>query len=225
MTGILYGVGVGPGDPELITLKAVRILQEADVVAVPVSGGKKQLALKIASSYVKGKPLLYVDLPMISAEKELGRCHDAAFDQIARELDQGHAVAFLTLGDPSLYSTFIYLQRRAQQAGYPVQVVPGVPSFCAVAARTQVPLAEGSEVLTILPVPYETGPFPPGNLVLMKVGRHFNRLCQALGDRLDRAVLVEKCGLPGERVLNPGDGEQPSSYFSTMIVKQGREKP
>ncbi len=224
MTGTLYGVGVGPGDPELITLKAVRILQEADVVAVPISGSKKRLALEIAAAYVQGKPLLYLEMPMTSDQEELERCHDAAFEKIGRELDQGHLVAFVTLGDPSLYSTFTYLQRRTQQAGYPVQAVPGVPSFCAVAARAQVPLAEGSEVLTILPAPYETGPFSTGNLVFMKVGRHFDRLYQALGRRLDQAVLVEKCGLEGERVLNPGDGDRPRSYFSTMIVKQGREK-
>lgn len=221
MTGKLFGVGLGPGDPELMTLKAVRILREVAVVALPLTNGKNQMALNIAADYLVGKSILYLNMPMLTDKKELESYYDAAFKRIRCQLERGVSVAYLTLGDPSLYSSFIYLRRRAQQAGYPTQTVAGVPSFCAVAARAQVSLAEGAEEVTILPAPYVTEPLPRGNLVIMKVGRHFDPLCQMLGTRLDRAVLVENCGLPRERVIIPRSKEKPQSYFSTMIVKQG----
>ena len=133
--GVLYGVGVGPGDPELLTRKAQRILSQADVIAVPDKGAGEQTALKIVGELAEGKPLLRCHTPMVRDRAAL----DAAYGQIAAGiaalLDEGKTVAYITLGDPSIYSTYLYIHRRVLSMGCTAEIIPGVPSFCAAAAR------------------------------------------------------------------------------------------
>ena len=101
--GTLYGVGVGPGDPELLTAKAIRVIRESDVIAVPQSGAGEQTALQIAAQYIGDKPLLHCDMPMTRDKAKRDACHDRAADDICALLDEGKNVAFLTLGDPTVY--------------------------------------------------------------------------------------------------------------------------
>ena len=133
--GTLYGLGVGPGDPELLTLKAVRLLREADVIAAPDKGSGEKTALTIVKDYIQGKPLLPCVTPMVRDQKVLDATHDQIADSICALLEEGKNVAFITLGDPTVYSTYMYVHRRVLERGYEAVLVPGVPSFCAAAAR------------------------------------------------------------------------------------------
>ena len=150
MTGTLYGIGVGPGDPELMTLKAVRLIEQCDLVAVPKSGDGEGVAKQIAQKAVPDfdkKELIEVSMPMTRDPQVLEQSHQAAAEQIEGYLKEGKSVAFLTLGDPAIYSTYIYVHKKVQQNGFPVEMVPGVPSFCAVAAKLNVSLAEAAQPL------------------------------------------------------------------------------
>ena len=133
--GKLYGVGVGPGDPELLTLKARRILLEADVVAVPDKGSGEKTALNIVKDVVEGKNLRPCPTPMVRDKALLDGCYEEIAARICALLDEGKNVAFITLGDPTLYSTYIYVHKKVLARGYDAELIPGVPSFCAVAAR------------------------------------------------------------------------------------------
>ena len=222
--GILYGVGVGPGDPELLTLKAARILRQADVIAAPDKGAGEQTALNIVKELVEGKPVLPCVTPMVRDKATLDACHDTIADQLCALLDEGKTVAFITLGDPTVYSTYLYIHKRVQARGYDVELIPGVPSFCAVAARLGRSLTTMNSPLHILPGggegPGETLDLP-GAKVLMKSGRNFPQVLDELEKRglLEQAAMVENCGLPGERIC-PSLEEKPQSsgYFTTIII-------
>ena len=107
--GKLWGVGVGPGDPELLTVKAVRVLREADVVIVPDASSGDKVALNIAKDYLKDKQIQFVKTPMVRDKAVMDAAHEQAADTICALLDEGKQVAFLTLGDPAIYSTYMYL--------------------------------------------------------------------------------------------------------------------
>lgn len=224
--GVLYGVGVGPGDPELMTCKAVRILREADVVAVPDTGPGEQTALRIAGSYTEGKPLLRCTTPMVRDRTVL----DAAYDRIAEDIEallaRGRTVAFLTLGDPSIYSTYLHVHRRVLEAGYEARIVPGVPSFCAVAARLGQGLCEGGDRLLIVPASHQDVSDcleVDANLVFMKAGRETGKLRRMLEKRgmLGHAAMVENCGMETERVYPRfADAPEGGGYFSVVVVKR-----
>ena len=154
MKGILFGVGVGPGDPELMTIKAVRLIRENHIIALPGAKAEETVAYKIAEQAVPElaeKFLLSVPMPMTRDREEQARNHEAAAERIEKYLKQGKNVVFLTLGDPTIYSTYLYVQKRVQQKGYETKLVSGIPSFCAAAARAGVSLCEWQEQLHIVP--------------------------------------------------------------------------
>jgi len=227
--GILYGVGVGPGDPELLTFKAVHALGESDVIAVPRSGGAEHVALQIVDRYIKWKLILYCDMPMTRDKKTREEYHDKAADDICGLLDLGKKVAFITIGDPSIYSTYWYVHGRVAARGYETQIIPGVPSFCAAAAIAGQPLCQDKDLLHIIPASYSqsyTKAPLAGGKVLMKTGRGFLNVREWLRKHgeLDRAVLVERCGMEGERIVTDLDQlDEPSGYFSIILVR-GDEK-
>ena len=227
--GILYGLGVGPGDPELLTLKAVRILSEADVIAVPDKGSGEKTALHIVSQYIHGKPLLPCVTPMVRDQQVLDSAHDQIADSICALLEEGKTVAFITLGDPTVYSTYMYVHRRVLARGYEAVLVPGVPSFCAVAARLGQSLCEQSERLMIVPASHrdmEDCLDADANLVFMKAGREIGALREALRARglLEKASLVANCGMEGEQVFPRfADMPEDTGYFSVVLVKKGDE--
>ncbi|HEX3032655.1 MAG TPA: precorrin-2 C(20)-methyltransferase [Bacillota bacterium] len=234
MKGTLYGLGVGPGDPELLTLKAHRILQEADIICVPVSKIEKEsLALSIVSPYIEAdKTILELHMPMTQDEATLRACWDQGAVQMLPHLQAGKNVAFLTLGDPSLFSTYTYLMGRimALDAEIRVETVPGITSLAAAAARLNRPLAEGEETLTIVPglrqVEDLRGLLKENeNVVLMKVSRQFPEIVRILEEenRVEQAVMVTRCGQAAEKITYdlPRVKEDKIDYMSVIIVKRG----
>ena len=230
MKGILYGVGVGPGDPELLTAKAIRLLRECDIVAAPQSTGGKQTALDIASPYIdKDKPVRLFNMPMTHDKQARNASHDAAADAICALLDEGKTVVFLTLGDPTVYSTYWYVHKRVAARGYTAELVPGVPSFCAAAAAMGRALCEDGEMLHVIPATHgkaEEGLSLSGSKVLMKTGKSVLEVRELLRQRgeLGNAALIERVGMDGERLIEDLDEiERPSGYFSIILVKEQSE--
>ena len=181
MRGILYGVGVGPGDPELMTLKAVRMIRENEVIAVPGAEAKETVAYQIAVQAVPelaDKELLSIYMPMTHDAKELEENHRKGAKALEEVLDQGKDIVFLTLGDPTIYSTFSYLQKRVEDDGYETALVSGITSFCAAAARTNQPLVEWNQTLHIVPAVHRLGDTPEaqGNYVFMKSGKKMKQV-------------------------------------------------
>ena len=225
--GTLYGVGVGPGDPELLTLKAVRILRQADVIAVPDKGSGEKTALGIVQDYVAGKEQLNCVTPMVRDQAVLDAAHDQIADNICALLEDGKNVAFITLGDPTVYATYMYVHRRVLARGYEAVLVPGVPSFCAVAARLNTSLCEQSQRLLIVPASHkdvEDCLDVDANLVFMKAGREIGALKEKLSDHglLESASLVANCGMEGEQVWERfADMPENTGYFSVVLVKKG----
>ena len=216
--GVLYGVSVGPGDPELMTLKAVRCLEKCPVIAAPQTAGGRMLALDIARGTVglDGKTILPLRFAMSRDPEVLRASHEEAARAVKEYLDAGQDVAMLNLGDVSVYATFGYLQEILEAEGYKTVRIPGVPSFCAAAARLGQPLTGGMEApLTIAPGRHAAEVLAaPGTKVLMK---------SAEAGLLGRSAMVCNCGLPDEEVwpdLSACDASRPAGYFATILVKE-----
>ena len=223
--GKLYGVGVGPGDPELVTKKAERVLREADIVAVPDKGAGEKTALNIVADIVAGKELLYCPTPMVRDRAVLDGCYEQIANDICALLDEGKNVAFITLGDPTVYSTYIYVHKKVLARGYEAELIPGVPSFCAVAARLNTSLCEGAERLLIVPASHDAADCLDirANKVFMKAGKAIGELQTQLAERgmLEHASLVANCGMVGELVCPRfADMTDGTGYFSIVLVKE-----
>ena len=233
-TGKLYGIGVGPGDPELLTLKAVRVLGEADVVAIPKS---KEESDSIALSIVKGsvdlsnKETLELMFPMTKDKEVLRKAREEAAAAICERLKAGKDVACITLGDPMFYSTFSYLIPliKGKFPEVEIEIVPGISSVMASAALTVTPLTEADERLAVIPATYEQEKLRDilrefDTVVLMKVNRVFDKvlgLLEELGLK-EKAVFIERCSGENQRVVRDLDslkGEK-LDYLSMVIVKR-----
>lgn len=223
---ILYGVSVGAGDPQLMTLKAVRIIEECGTIAVPRTSGKDSLALSIAeqAADLGGKRIVYIDFPMSRDRDVLENGWEKAAELLCGELEKG-SVVFLVLGDISVYSTFSYIAPRIERAGHEVRICAGVTSFCAAAAALKEPLCLGNKPLHIIPFGcegFEELLEARGTNIVMKTGRNFGELAEILRkkDLSDRTSVVENCGLPDERIYRSIDdicGEP--AYFSVFIIR------
>ncbi len=228
MSGCVYGVGVGPGDPELMTLKAVRILKMADVIICAGKSPEESAAYRIASRAVpeiRKKEVLAIHVPMTYDRSMQEAEHRRTADIIGGYLDDDRTVACLVLGDPSIYSSFSYYKRILRNKGHRTEVVSGVPSFCAVAARVGIPLIEWQEQMHIIPAAHQESleGYDNGTCVYMKVGRQLKELKENLDEDTTDVYMVENCGMEGERVCF-GIEQIPdqSRYFATVITK-GRE--
>lgn len=227
--GILYGVSVGPGDPELMTLQAVRRLQSCPVIAAPQTKSGQMLALEIAQGAVDltGKTIVPLHFPMSRNGDTLREAHTRAAEMLRHHLDAGQDVAMLNLGDVSVYATFGYLQEILQAEGYETRMLAGVPSFCASAARLNQPLTAGmGEPLTIAPGGSADEVLDnAGSKVLMKTGRQLPRTLAVLAahGKLEHSAMVCNCGLPNEEVwpdLSQYEAARPAGYFATILVKE-----
>ena len=229
MRGMLYGVGVGPGDPELITRKAERVIRQSAVLAVPDAGRGEKTALNIVGELAEGKQLLSCAAPMVRDHEALDAAYERNADLVCAALNEGKDVAFITLGDPTVYSTYLYLHKKVVARGYDAEIIPGVPSFCAVAARLGTALCEKSERLLIVPASHKdvTDCLDlDANLVFMKAGKEIGALKETLDHHglLDKASLVANCGMEGELVCPRfADLEEGSGYFSVVLVKKGEQ--
>ena len=231
--GRLFGVGVGPGDPELVTIKARRVIKRADVVAYPVAKHGRGIARRIAAPYLRESQVeVALRYPVTIEETNhpggyegaLREFYDASAAELAAHLDAGRDVAVLCEGDPFFYGSYMYLHERLARR-YPTEVIPGVTSFSAAAASTGTPLAKRDDVLTVLP-----GTLPPDVLaarlratdaaVVLKLGRRFDVVREGAerAGVAERAVYVERASSAEERSapLPEVEGEVP--YMSLLLV-------
>ena len=226
MKGTAYGVGVGPGDPEYMTLKAIRLIKENDVIAVPGKVAKDAVAYKIAAAVVPelaDKELVPIYMPMVKDREMIDAEHKKAAKLVESYLDQGRNIVYITLGDSTIYCTFSYIQHYLEADGYPVELVAGIPSFCAAAARLNTPLTEWDEPLHVLPAVHklEDDLALGGNYVLMKSASQMAKVKDMLRRSGRKAVMAENCSMENEKLYHSID-EIPddAGYFSLIIAKE-----
>lgn len=225
MKGTLFGTGVGPGDPELLTLKALRTIQSSPIIAIPSAKKDRCTAYQIAQKAVPEldkKIVLPLSMPMTKDPLILKSSHTAAAASIQQFLDQGQDVCFLTLGDPTVYSTYMYIHQIISKNGYPTVILNGIPSFCAAAAAFQISLAEQSEPITIIPGSYKTDAFLtiPGTKVLMKSGKQLSNVKTALSKHNYTIYMAENCTMDSEkRYYSLEEIPDDSGYYSLIIAK------
>ena len=181
--------------------------------------------MSIAAAHIQDKPILSCVTPMVRDKAALAEAHKAVADRLCALLEEGKRVAFITLGDPSIYSTYLYIHRRVLAMGYEARLIPGVPSFCAVAAALGTGLCEGSDRLLIVPASHRDVAdclAVDANLVFMKAGRELPALRGTLAEHglLDRASMVENCGMEGQRVYPRFADAADGGYFSVVVVKR-----
>lgn len=229
----LYGIGVGPGDPDLITLKAAGILRQVPVVAYPATMSGESMARAIAAPHIPGgctELPFAIDIRAPHADNESR--YDAAAQTIGAHLTAGRDVAVLCEGDPFLYGSFMYLFTRLADR-WPVTVVPGVSSLTAAAAALQRPLVSGNETLIILPATLSaemltTHLASADAVAVLKIGRHFAKLKQAItGARLLRqAEVIERIGFADQRSRALAEVTDESvPYFSIVLVRRNAAAP
>lgn len=225
MSGCIYGIGVGPGDPELMTVKAIKRLKDCQVLAIPHTDKERCTAYQIAVRAIPeiaAKPCLNLPMPMTKDQEVLNESHEKAASFVIEYLEQGLDVGFITLGDVSIYSTAVYLLKRIADAGYQTGLVSGIPSFCAAAARMNTALVSGAEELHIIPATYQTEDAlnMPGVKVLMKTGKQMKSVKEQIKKCKGRAVMVENCGMPDEKVYRSlEDIPDDPGYYSLLIVR------
>jgi precorrin-2/cobalt-factor-2 C20-methyltransferase len=233
MAGVFYGVGVGPGDPELLTVKAIRAIQQADVVIAPKTEKKDEsTALTIAQPFLKaGVPIVRLVFPMVFDGETLSEAWENNKNTILELLAAGKKVVFLTLGDPMFYSTYIYIFHLLENCGYPVETIPGVPAFCAMTSKLGYPLAEGNDTLSVVPATLTPEQLDrvlarSDNVVLMKVYKNYQKLIETLKRHglAENAVMVSRCGLEDERVVRDVTeiGDQTINYLSTILTRRNK---
>jgi precorrin-2/cobalt-factor-2 C20-methyltransferase len=231
MNGTLYGLGVGPGDPELITLKALRLLRSAPVIAYPAPEHGDSLARSIIAEHLPGgQTEIAIRMPMLVERFPAQEIYDRAAVEIGAHLEAGRDVAVLCEGDPFFYGSFMYLFGRMAER-FPVQVVPGVSSLTACAATSGAALVARNDVLTVIPAP-----LPPERLrdllartdaaAIMKLGRHFTKVRDVLNELgfSAHARYVERATMSNQRLL-PLDEVDPDTvpYFSMVLVHRRGE--
>ncbi|MGH8566708.1 MAG: precorrin-2 C(20)-methyltransferase [Gammaproteobacteria bacterium] len=235
MTATLYGVGVGPGAPDLITPRALETIRRVPVLALPrgsdYGASKAWEIVRPTIGEVPGQKHLFLTFPMSKDPERLRPAWERAFARIGAELGSGRDVAFLTEGDPSLYSTFIYLQdeARIRWPGVRIDVIPGVSSITAVPAVTGVPLADGQERIAILPGTYGLEDLVEvlrrfDTVVLMKIGAELPRIIAALEAEglLERAVYVSRATMREQRIVRDlrAVGPERGDCFAMVVVSR-----
>lgn len=231
MSGTVYGLGVGPGDPELITLRALRLLRAAPVLAYPAPDTGDSLARAIVASHLPGGQIeIVIRTPMETARFPAQEVYDRAAGEITGHAAAGRDVAVLCQGDPFFYGSFMYLFGRVAETCR-VEVVPGVSSLTACAAALGAPLAARNDVLTVIPAPLAEDDLAArlaatDAAAIIKIGRHMDKVRRVLG-RLglaSHARYIERATLAGQRILplaEIAEGEAP--YFSLVLVHRRGE--
>lgn len=231
MSGIFYGIGVGPGDPELLTMKAVKAIKEVDIIIAPKTEKKDgSVALSIASQYLKKDvEIIYQVFPMVVKFEESTDAWEANKKEILELVRAGKKVAFLTLGDPMFYSTYIYVYRLLEHEGIDIETIPGVPAFCAIGSKLGYPLVEGNDILSIVPATADKEKIEKvmavsDNVVLMKVYKNFGEMVDLLTENKmsKNSVMVSRCGLPDEEKIYDIEAEKDKkvNYLSTILARR-----
>jgi len=226
MSGTVYGLGVGPGDPELLTLKALRILRDAPVIAYPAPDIGDSFARQIVAPHLPGgQQEIAIRMPLGDGQFPKAEIYDRAARDIAAHAAAGRDVAVLCEGDPFFYGSFLYLYERLVER-CPVEVVPGVSSLMACASVAGLPLARRNETLTVVPAPLpddvlRTHFARAEALAIIKVGRHLSRIRRLLAAcaRLDGSCLIERATLATQRIAALRDlRDDTAPYFSMVLV-------
>lgn len=232
MSGIFYGVGVGPGDPELLTLKAIQTIKDADVIIAPKTEKKEEsVALAIALPYIKPEAcVVKLVFPMVFDEQALSAAWQENRNAILAYLQAGKTVAFLTLGDAMFYSTYIYVFQLLKNCGFPIVTIPGITAFAAISSQLGYPLVEGNDTLTVIPATMDAAKMDKAlavadNVVLMKVYKNFPQVRAALKRHglAGNAVMLSRCGLDAEqavRNLEHMDEACRPNYLSTILARR-----
>lgn len=226
MKGKIFGVGVGPGDPELLTLKALRVIGDCDVIAVPGEKPEDSTAFRIvknACPELRAKTLLGIRMPMTKEKEDLRKSHVEAVQCLCRYLDEGKNIAFLTLGDPTVYSTYMYVHQGICSLGYEAEIISGVPSFCAAAAKLETEIARKEEQIHIIPASYpaEDTMSLPGTKIFMKSGRRMPDIIKNVKECGQDVSMVVNCGMEDERVYrSAAELPEDAGYFAIMFMKE-----
>lgn len=231
MAGTLYGVGVGPGDPELVTLKALRILQSVPVLAWPAPEEGPSLAREIVAAHLPGTQReIAIRMPLLPARFPADDVYDKAAVEIGDALAAGDDVAVICEGDPFFYGSFMYLFGRL--AGeYEIDVVPGVSSLTACAAALGAPLSAKNDVLTVVPGPLDAETMKQrladaDAAAIIKVGRHFDKIRDVIGELglADNARYIERATMAEQRIVPLAQvGDRDAPYFSMILVHKRKE--
>lgn len=231
MAGKLYGIGVGPGDPGLLTLKAKEIIERCPVIGYPVKKpGEGSVALDIIkpSVDISGKRIAEFLFSMDPDDSVRERCREEAMTQMCGLLDEGSDIAMVTLGDVGVYSTYMYISNEIESRGYDVEVIPGIPSFCHGAALAGLPLMIGNEGLAIVPVAKENSELLASaldnfdNVVVMKAFKSMPLIASMMEERgiePSKATVISNVGMDGEYV-GPMDVGREYGYFTTVLIKR-----
>ncbi len=231
MTGKLYGVGIGPGDPELLTLKALRLIQKSKVLAYPAPDVGDSLARTIVAEHLPGGQTEYpIRIPMVTERFPAQDVYDKAAKDIAEFLDAGQDVVVLCEGDPFFYGSFMYLFGRMMER-FEVEVVPGVSSLMACSAMVGAPLAARNDVMTIIPGPVDADIMKQRlrnvqAAAIIKVGRHFEKIRSILEELelVDCARYVERATMENQKVMPLSEvGDAKAPYFSMILVHKRGE--
>lgn len=225
MTGVLYGVGLGPGDADLMTRKAARLISAAKVIAYPTLAGGSSFARSIAADLIGDNVReIVIDVPMQVARGPAQSAYDQAAAEISTILETGLDVVLLCEGDPFFYGSFMYIYARLM-GRFQTDIVPGVTAMTASAAALGLPLAARNEMLSVVP-----GPLPDAELhqkigaadsvAIMKVGRHLGRIRDVIEDLglLDQAHYIERATLPDEQKMPLAKAPDPAPYFSMILI-------
>jgi len=228
-SGLLYGVGVGPGDPQLLTLKACEVIRSVDVLAYPMNVSGTSVARSIAADFIpEDAAELAIHVPMKVERGQAQDAYDSAARLISDHLNAGRDVAYLCVGDPLFYGSFMYLAARLAET-QKIEIVPGITSLTACAARTLTPLGGRNDILSVVPATLDEAALKSAiagadTAVIIKVGRHFGKVRDALhaDGLLSRAVILESATGEDERVTPLADVKQEEApYFSTILVRRG----
>lgn len=232
MSGIFYGIGVGPGDPELLTVKAIKAIENVDVLIAPKTEKKEgSVALTVAKPYLKKDvEIVYQVFPMVKGFAENStEAWEANKQEILALLQAGKNVAFLTIGDPMFYSTYIYIYRLLEHEDVEIKTIPGIPAFAAIGSQLGYPIVEGDDVLTIIPATaspekVEKAMQAADNVVLMKVYKNFEEMADLLAknDMAEQAVLVSRAGLDDEKIIYNvvAHKKDKLNYLSTILTRK-----
>ena len=232
MSGIFYGIGVGPGDPELLTVKAIKAIEQVDVLIAPKTEKKDgSVALSVAKPYLKKDvEIVYQVFPMVKGFAENSTdAWEANKQEILALLNAGKNVAFLTIGDPMFYSTYIYVFRLLENAGVEIKTIPGIPAFAAIGSQLGYPIVEGDDVLSIIPATaspekVEKAMQASDNVVLMKVYKNFEEVADMLdqNEMAEQAVLVSRAGLDDEKIIYDvlAHKKDKLNYLSTILTRK-----
>ena len=231
MKGTFYGIGVGPGDPELLTVKATKAIEKVDVLIAPKTEKKEgSVAYNIAKPYLRDDvEIVYQTFPMVKGFSDDTSAWEANMKEIMELLEQGKNVGFLCLGDTMFYATYIYVYRLLLKAGADIVTIPGIPAFVGMGSHLGWPIVEGDDVISVIPATAPAEKIKKAmavadNVAIMKVYKNFPEIAQLLEENgmIDNAVMVSRCGLPDEERIYDimARKDQPVNYLSTILARK-----